>query len=287
MIKNEFPNGNVLIAPVINHLYNDTAWSNQIRHIVESWTNKTDEIFLIGYSKDHTSYYLNMFPEWKSISVPAYAISTGRGLKVLDATNIREKLYDSYHTNWSWKDHLPKGSIEVINNIDMKQIDKLIEEYKFIQKYKQQWINSPYPPTFVTVDAVVTQSGHVLMIKRGAQPGKGLVALPGGFIQEHEGIKDACIRELYEETKIDLPRPALYGSIVNSRVFDSPHRSQRGRTITHAFHFELDSKYAIPKIKGSDDAEKAFWIPLNTLERQYIFEDHGCIIEYFTGVHID
>lgn len=283
MIKNEFPNGNVLIEPVINHLYNDTAWSNQIRDVVKKWSNPKDEIYLVGFSKDHTSYYLNMFPEWKSINATPYYVNN----KILDATTIRETLYKTYHSNWSWKELFPLGSIKVIGSVPMNIIDSLIEEHNFIKKYKQQWKDSPYPPIFVTTDAIVTQSGHIVMVKRGAQPGKGQLALPGGFIKEYEGIKDACVRELHEETKIDLPKPVLYGSIVNSRVFDSPYRSQRGRTITHAYHFELDSKKPFPKIKGSDDAEKAIWIPLNILERKYLFEDHACIIEYFTGVRID
>jgi bifunctional NMN adenylyltransferase/nudix hydrolase len=282
----------VVIEKSINHYYNDSMWSSEIRDIVTKHSSKQDEIYLIGYNKDHSSYYLNMFPEWKSIEASAYTTSRYIGLRcftnqTLDATYIRHKLYQRYHTDWGWAEHLPTSTVDVIRSIPATTIDELTNEFRFIEDYKKQWETSPYPPIFVTVDAVVTQSGHILMVHRGAQPGKGLCALPGGFIGQYETVKDACIRELYEETKIDIPKPALYGSIRASHVFDSPYRSQRGRTITHAFHMELDSKRPIPKVKGSDDAAKAFWIPLNALKREMIYEDHACIIEYFTGVQID
>jgi bifunctional NMN adenylyltransferase/nudix hydrolase len=288
--KESIPNmggKSISVCPSVNRFYNDTAWANDIRETVSKLTKKGDEIYLIGYKKDHTSFYLNMFPEWKSIDV--YPATDGRMLnpKILNATDIREQFYKNYHNSFNALTDVPSCVKDVVNGIPMAEIDNVIAEHKHIQDYKKQWANAPYPPTFVTVDAVVTQAGHILMVRRGAQPGKGLLALPGGFINQYEGIKDACVRELIEETKIDLPKAAIYGSIVDSHVFDSPYRSQRGRTITHAFHLELDSKRPLPKVKGSDDAEKAFWIPLNALMRDKVFEDHSDIISFFTGVHID
>jgi bifunctional NMN adenylyltransferase/nudix hydrolase len=40
----------------------------------------------------------------------------------------------------------------------------------------------------------------------------------------------------------------------------------------------------LPKVKGSDDAEKAKFIPLNDIDRSKCFEDHYEIISYFTGI---
>jgi bifunctional NMN adenylyltransferase/nudix hydrolase len=80
-----------------------------------------------------------------------------------------------------------------------------------IEKYKESWKAAPFPPTFVTVDAVVVQSGHVLLVKRKAMPGAGLWALPGGFLNQEETLLDGAIRELKEETKIKVPVPVLKG----------------------------------------------------------------------------
>src|SRR5690606_29370871 len=114
------------------------------------------------------------------------------------------------------------------------------DEYHFVRRYKKPWENVPHPVTFVTVDAVVECMGHVLVVKRKAQPGKGQIGLPGGFINPSERIEDACIRELKEETKIKVPPAKLYNSIARFDVFDHPQRSLRGRTITHAYYIELD-----------------------------------------------
>ncbi|MGI9055864.1 MAG: bifunctional nicotinamide-nucleotide adenylyltransferase/Nudix hydroxylase, partial [Pyrinomonadaceae bacterium] len=58
-------------------------------------------------------------------------------------------------------------------------------EFEYIQKYKEdtQFKNVPYAPVFFTTDAVVVQSGHVLVVRRKVHPGKGLLALPGGFLK--------------------------------------------------------------------------------------------------------
>ena len=155
----------------------------------------------------------------------------------------------------------------------------ILSEYEHIRTYKKSWAAAPYPPIFVTVDAVVVQSGHVLVVRRGAAPGKGLWAMPGGFVNQDERIRDAVIRELREETGIKVPDPVLRGSIVEQDVFDDPNRSARGRTITHAFLIKLKDDVALPRVKGMDDADKARWIAIADLRREDFFEDHYDIIQ--------
>jgi bifunctional NMN adenylyltransferase/nudix hydrolase len=159
----------------------------------------------------------------------------------------------------------------------------IVEEYEHITDYHKQWINSPWPVTFVTVDCLVQQSGHILLIKRKAAPGSGLYALPGGFINQDELIIDAAMRELREETSIKMPEPVLRGNIINSRVFDDPKRSARGRTITHAFHIKLPNEINLAKVRGGDDASKAKWFPIFKVRRDQMFEDHFDMISYFLG----
>ena len=85
------------------------------------------------------------------------------------------------------------------------ELANVVEEDRFIQNYKSGWAASPYPPTFVTVAAVVVQSGHVLLIERNTRPGLGQTALPGGFVREDESLEDGVIRELREDTRIKVP----------------------------------------------------------------------------------
>jgi bifunctional NMN adenylyltransferase/nudix hydrolase len=122
------------------------------------------------------------------------------------------------------------------------------------------------------------------MIKRKSEPGKGLWALPGGFLDANKdkSMVSCAIRELKEETGIKVPVPVLLGSIKSNKVFDAINRSARGRTITHAYYIQLPDG-ELPKVKGQDDAEKASWIPIARLDSSEVFEDHYEIIQTFIG----
>jgi bifunctional NMN adenylyltransferase/nudix hydrolase len=187
---------------------------------------------------------------------------------------------------WMWiESAVPAGVYAFLREFARGEaFAELVREYRFIQHYRSQFASLPYPPVFVTVDAVVVHSGHILMVKRGAEPGRGLWALPGGFVGPDELLIDACIRELREETRLKLPAPVLRGSIKGQRVFDQPDRSLRGRTITHAYYFEFPGG-ELPLVKGGDDAAKARWVPLAEFAEMegHIFEDHHAIANTFLG----
>lgn len=278
MIASEYPHDNVLIEPLYDKLYNDTAWVEQVQTIVKG-IQPVGNIGLIGASKDNSSYYLKLFPQWESVDV---------GIKnPVHATGIRDGLFTGSMKRCHIQDTLvPKNVCEFIFENFMKSDEyfNLIREHIYVTEYRKSWAVAPYPVKHVTVDAVVEQSGHILLVKRRAAPGKGLWALPGGHLDIDERIEDAMIRELREETKIKVPEPVLRGSIVNSHVFDDPHRSTIGRVITHCFHIRLTNDTKLPKVKGSDDAEKAKWIPIGDLREDMLFEDHFSIISFFLKV---
>ena len=63
-------------------------------------------------------------------------------------------------------------------------------------------------PTPVAVCVLPTDEG-VLTIRRGIEPRKGQIALPGGFIDNSEQWRDACAREVFEETGITVNADAI------------------------------------------------------------------------------
>jgi bifunctional NMN adenylyltransferase/nudix hydrolase len=264
-------------------LYNDEVWIRNVQATVTGIVtakhprlHQTPKVGLIGHSKDNSSYYLSLFPQWQGVNVANY--------QGINATQIRESLLANPEQQVI-ADKIPQPAHDVLNAAcDTSAFAALIEEYAFIHNYQQRWATAPYTPTFVTVDAVVVQSGHLLLVKRRARPGKGLYALPGGFVEQTETLKDACLRELKEETRIKVPVPVLRGNIRKQRTFDDPYRSSRGRTISTAFHIELPAESALPKVKGSDDADHAFWLPLADLNPETLFEDHYFIIQAILGL---
>lgn len=272
MILNHFPN-NVLVLPIYDYPYNNTKWitgvQDAVHEAIDFFNINNANIGLFGHSKDHTSYYLKMFPQWGSMEVPNY--------NDVSATPIREDFFAQKKI-----ENIPQSTIDFLDEFYNSSIYKnLTDEFKYYREYRKQFENLKYPPIFTTVDAVVIQSGHVLMIERRSRPGKGLWALPGGFLNANEKIEDARIRELIEETKINVPELVLRGSIVCEKIFDNPHRSSRGRVITHAAMFKLKENTKFPKVKGADDAKRAKWIALSDIRRDQCFEDHAAIIETF------
>lgn len=157
-------------------------------------------------------------------------------------------------------------------------------ELEYLRHHDAIWSSAPFPVNFVTVDSVVVQSAHVLMIRRRTHPGKGLYALPGGYLGQDEEPLAGAIRELKEETQIVIPHDELMSSFKEAQLFAHPNRSQRKRIMTVAHLFILPDG-PLHKVKGADDADKAFWMPLSDIYRneEKLFEDHGHIIRKFTS----
>lgn len=262
-----------------NYMYSNETWAKQIQSIVATETKEKDRVGIIGHMKDSTSFYLTMFPQWDFVEMPL--------IEPLDATQIRNMYFnDSAQVNFNFfTGVLPAATITFLENFyQSDSYFQIVYEMEFISNYKKQYEGLPFPPIFVTVDSVFFHKGHVLLIKRRAFPGKGLWALPGGFVDAASdySVEDAMIRELKEETGIKIPEKVLRGSIKDSKVFDAPERSTRGRTITHAFMVRTDwEEFGMPRVKGGDDAEKAKWIPISELKREQVYEDHFDIIMYF------
>lgn len=287
MITSVYPDavakGRIVFVPQEDWTYAFDRWIMEVQSKVTQvantpFTPDPIRIGLIGHSKDASSFYLTSFPQWDSVSV--------ENLRGIDATRIRNSYFTANFNRTGYiGDAVPKAVAKFLGVFrSTESFANVVSEMEFVHKYRQQFAVLPYPPTFHTVDAVVVQSAHVLLIRRRALPGKGLWALPGGFLDQKEFLIDGAIRELREETRISVPDSVLLGSVVKQKTYDDPHRSQRGRTITTAFMFRLQDRKYLPKIKGSDDADKAVWVPLSDLNRNMMFEDHYDIITDMGGI---
>jgi bifunctional NMN adenylyltransferase/nudix hydrolase len=271
-------NMQVYVEPNTDTIYNDQAWAVRVQGIVSKYRVLGGAgVGIIGHKKDDSSFYLDMFPQWGYENVEL--------IEFLSAVDIRD-LYFKNSVNYKFiKGVLPETTYDfLLDFAHTEEYRQIIREREFIAEHNKQYAGLKYPPIFSTADAVVICSGHVLMIKRRAEPGKGLWALPGGYVNANtdKSVEDAAIRELREETMIKVPAPVLRGSIVRSKVFDAIDRSPRGRIITHAFHIQLPDG-ELPKVKGSDDAEKARWVPIAEVKSEECFEDHYEIIQHFLG----
>lgn len=289
MIQNSLDDiSRVFISPLDDVMYNDETWIEQVQSVVHTEVLKAYpqnsenvtlhglvdiKIGLIGCEKDHTSYYLKLFPKWGNESI--------KFVDPINSTDLREAFFKG-GLNSNQLDQIPVSVLKFLSDFfDTSVYTEMVQEIEFIKNYKESV--QKHPRIEQTVDAVVVQSGHVLLIKRKASPGKNQWALPGGFINQTETLQEAMLRELKEETKIKVPPAVLKSSIVKSKTFDNPNRSDRARIITQAFLIKLQNQTELPKVKGSDDAAKAKWVALAELDPKMLFEDHAFIIQDMIG----
>lgn len=271
------------IRPLPDRLYNDDAWIRGVQAAVAAeGLPPGARVGLIGWSKDASSYYLERFPQWGAVAAdPVEGIS---------ATPLRAGLLGA-GGGPAWLAGAEAAAIppEARRWLERwwyasPEAPRLAREQGALARYRARWADAPYPPTFVTVDAVVTHAGHLLLVRRRSAPGEGLWALPGGFVEPHETLRAAMLRELRQETRLRLPAPVLEGAIAGQRVFDDPWRSERGRTITHAFHLPLRPQPGgHPAVRGGSDAAEARWIPLGEIRSERMFEDHWHVVQEMTG----
>ena len=269
------------VIPNYDTLNNDDTWADNVYRLVSEETEYNDKIAIIGHKKDDSSFYLDMFPKWELVKVPLF--------NNLSATPIREQYFKYHGENYgpgcnpkNYSHVAPEPAIDfLVEFMETEEYQEIVRERASIEKYKSQYAMLPFPPTFVTVDALVVHNGHVLMVERKNEPGRGLWALPGGFLDARtdRSLEAAMFRELKEETHLDIT-----GRMMGTHVFDSVDRSSRGRTITHAFHMVIDSNLPRPEVIPGDDAKSAAWIPAEKINPSKCFEDHYEIINHFLRI---
>ncbi|MCL2876841.1 MAG: bifunctional nicotinamide-nucleotide adenylyltransferase/Nudix hydroxylase [Betaproteobacteria bacterium] len=268
----------IVFVPVRDY-YDNARWAaaveEGVRAAMEKQGHAAPRLALAGFYKDASSDYLRLFPQW------AFAASERQG--DIDATPIRRLYFDSSEAvRAALYAQVPSAVALYLEYWRTQPVFAAMrEEHETIEADKQKWGPGP----FVTLDAVVTVAGHVLLVRRRNPPGKGLWAIPGGFLEGRERLLQGAIRELKEETGLDIADAQLTGACRAVAVFDHPDRSQRGRVITHAHWFDLPLP-ALPFVAGADDAAEARWFPMPGLPdmETELFEDHFVILDRFLKV---
>jgi 8-oxo-dGTP diphosphatase len=111
-----------------------------------------------------------------------------------------------------------------------------------------------FPAFAVTVDVVILTMSegtlHVLLVRRGEAPYRGMWAIPGGFKRPTETLDEAAKRELIEETGVDVP-----SLLAQFGAYGDPGRDPRLNVVTVGYLAVLRDVGAV--VAGSDAADAA------------------------------
>lgn len=139
-----------------------------------------------------------------------------------------------------------------------------------------------YERPSLTTDTVIfkeeDETIYVLVIKRKNEPYKGMYALPGGFMEMNESLRDCAIREVKEETNLSLPKDIYF-----IEMLDDPNRDSRGRVLSGLFMCIYDESMGEPK--ANDDALEVTWLPVMKLD-MYIENNEWQARERFLDVNL-
>ncbi len=189
----------------VRDYYDEPRWAAAVKAAIKRETSGA--VALVGFRKDESSTYLSLFPEWHEHALPRQA--------PIDGTALRRRYYESAAAELPAEltASVPAAVTRFLRDFrSTPHFESAREELAALDQNRAKYGTGP----FVTVDSLVTFAGQVLLVQRGHAPGKGLWALPGGFLEGSERLLSAAVRELKEETGIDCNLAQLQAAFAAS-----------------------------------------------------------------------
>lgn len=232
---------------LIQKLYQDEP---RVQVLLDGFTYTVD--FIEKYSKEYNlilvmgSDAFKTYPEWKEYSKIKELVKKEFVIKrtIESSTEIRKDLRKSYGV-----------------------VPQIIYDYLLVNKIH-------YPKPALTTDVILlSQQGKVLVMKRNTHPFKDTWVFPGGFINEGEDPKQAALRELAEETGLDVA-PV---KICFNEVFYKKGRDPRDWIVTLSYVIKIYGQPE-PKItihEGEQEASAFMWVTPQELLKLPMGFDHA------------
>lgn len=300
LIRSVYPDKSTLtVKPLNDFLYEEYMWESDVQRISHKVAQSTGctKFVIVGCRKeidgkpDPSTYYLESFPTWKGIYFPQQSD--------ISATELRESWY-TQHDNFdednenfeaSWLVNTPKPVAAHLGRFKgTAEFLWLRQQFHLLQEEVEKECVFRWPIGKDCGDALVHCRAHILLVQRAEGTlGGGLWAMPGGHIHPHETFRQGVIRELKEETLIDLP-DIVYDNMSEPQCFSAPGRSERpGRVNSHASFLNVTSK-KLPKVTHKGDPKEVSavrWFPIAQVMAMptQLFDDHYFIIKRLLAEH--
>jgi 8-oxo-dGTP diphosphatase len=106
---------------------------------------------------------------------------------------------------------------------------------------------------YLAVSAAVFRGGRVLIVRRARPPAHGLYTLPGGGVELGETLEQAVVREVREETALEIEPVALVG------FRQAIARDDAGRIERHFVILPFAARYIGGEISLNEELAEAHW----------------------------
>ncbi len=125
---------------------------------------------------------------------------------------------------------------------------------------------------YVGVGVVVLRGGEVLLVQRGKPPKAGSWSIPGGAQHLGETVAEAALREVQEETGLEVRLGNRLG------VVDSIQRDEAGRVVFHYTLVDFAAHWVAGEAVAGDDAADVAWVRIDELHRHELWDETVRII---------
>jgi 8-oxo-dGTP diphosphatase len=144
-------------------------------------------------------------------------------------------------------------------------------ERAYCEGEKRIIYDNPIP---AATGVIVDSGGRLLLVRRNREPGRNRWALPGGFVETGESPSEAAVRELQEETGLDVGDPALIDIIHQESEFYGTS------LLIIGYHFARFEGNPRP----GDDAGEVRFFDREEIPR-LAFESHRLLVDrFFRGI---
>jgi len=224
----------------------DMRWREEVCRIVYSIAPDAAKVLLIGASKDESSYYLKLFPEWTFFEAP---LRRNKG-RVINASDLR----------LAWLDETLSNEGELLDEWAYQYLSSLYgsEQHRRLREELEHLRSFPLPSLIHAYDGVVVCHDHLLLARRSSPIGRGLLALPSiSFVDKQRGFSD-LIHHIEGLVKVDAA--ALIAASDDTSVEMKSWRFYGSKSIVTGIPLHLPFEY-LPEILG----EGVEWVPLQEI----------------------
>ena len=130
------------------------------------------------------------------------------------------------------------------------------------------------PKPIIGVGAVIwNDRGEIVLIRRGQEPRLGEWSIPGGRLEWGESVREAIIREVREETGLEVE----IGGLID--VVDAVTRDASGEVVRHYVLIDFLVRHVAGTLHAGSDAAEARWVAYAALDEYVLWSETRRIID--------